>query len=563
METRACQNCKQDFVIEPDDFGFYEKVGVPAPTLCPRCRRIRRLAWVNDVTLYGRECFLCNKKFISIYEKGNAEQVLCPKCFFGNEFNPEKYGIDYDPNRPFLEQFFELFRSIPKLGVVNDDGIASINSLYNNDIGFSKNCTMCFVAWHMENCHYSLYINGAKDLCDVHGVNEPCELVYEGVIIDAVARSKYVYWCASSTECIFGYDLRGCTNCFMCFGLRNKQYYFKNQKYSKEEYEKILSSYALDTRTGSKKAKKEFQEFLQKYPRKFAEQRNSVNCTGTELVRAKNTKDANFAAFSQDSRYCHNGVTFKTCYDCAGGGETELAYECITPDHSYNSLVTIKSWKNRNVSYAIDCHSSEELLGCVGVKSGQYMILNKRYEAGGYHVLKDLIVAEMKNAGEWGEFFPSHYAPCAVNETRAIEQLGFSKEEGLAAGFRWQDNIQETRGKETVSQDLVPDAIAEVQEAITNEVLACVDCGRNYKISSAELVLYRKLQVPIPERCFFCRMQERENMRGGFDLLSRECDCKEEGHEHEGKCHIVFKTFFTEKEQRPIFCEACYLKMLD
>ena len=58
-------------------------------------------------------------------------------------------------------------------------------------------------------------------------------------------------------------------------------------------------------------------------------------------------------------------------------------------------------------------------------------------------------------------------------------------------------------------------------------------------------------------------MQERENMRGGFDLLSRECDCKEEGHEHEGKCHIVFKTFFTEKEQRPIFCEACYLKMLD
>ena len=422
---------------------------------------------------------------------------------------------------------------------------------------------MCFVAWHMENCHYSLYINGAKDLCDVHGVNEPCELVYEGVIIDAVARSKYVYWCASSTECIFGYDLRGCTNCFMCFGLRNKQYYFKNQKYSKEEYEKILSSYALDTRTGSKKAKKEFQEFLQKYPRKFAEQRNSVNCTGTELVRAKNTKDANFAAFSQDSRYCHNGVTFKTCYDCAGGGETELAYECITPDHSYNSLVTIKSWKNRNVSYAIDCHSSEELLGCVGVKSGQYMILNKRYEAGGYHVLKDLIVAEMKNAGEWGEFFPSHYAPCAVNETRAIEQLGFSKEEGLAAGFRWQDNIQETRGKETVSQDLVPDAIAEVQEAITNEVLACVDCGRNYKISSAELVLYRKLQVPIPERCFFCRMQERENMRGGFDLLSRECDCKEEGHEHEGKCHIVFKTFFTEKEQRPIFCEACYLKMLD
>ena len=33
-ETRVCQNCKKDFVIEPDDFLFYEKMKVPAPTFC-------------------------------------------------------------------------------------------------------------------------------------------------------------------------------------------------------------------------------------------------------------------------------------------------------------------------------------------------------------------------------------------------------------------------------------------------------------------------------------------------------------------------------------------------
>jgi hypothetical protein len=27
-ETRICQNCKKDFTIEPDDFGFYEKMKV-------------------------------------------------------------------------------------------------------------------------------------------------------------------------------------------------------------------------------------------------------------------------------------------------------------------------------------------------------------------------------------------------------------------------------------------------------------------------------------------------------------------------------------------------------
>ena len=39
-ETRNCQNCKKDFIIEPDDFSFYEKIKVPAPTFCPECRMV-------------------------------------------------------------------------------------------------------------------------------------------------------------------------------------------------------------------------------------------------------------------------------------------------------------------------------------------------------------------------------------------------------------------------------------------------------------------------------------------------------------------------------------------
>ena len=29
--VQACQNCKKDFLIEPNDFGFYEKIKVPLP----------------------------------------------------------------------------------------------------------------------------------------------------------------------------------------------------------------------------------------------------------------------------------------------------------------------------------------------------------------------------------------------------------------------------------------------------------------------------------------------------------------------------------------------------
>ncbi len=31
-QTKNCQNCKKDFIIEPEDFNFYEKIKVPAPT---------------------------------------------------------------------------------------------------------------------------------------------------------------------------------------------------------------------------------------------------------------------------------------------------------------------------------------------------------------------------------------------------------------------------------------------------------------------------------------------------------------------------------------------------
>jgi len=36
-ENRICQNCKSDFIIELEDFSFYEKMKVPAPTFCPYC----------------------------------------------------------------------------------------------------------------------------------------------------------------------------------------------------------------------------------------------------------------------------------------------------------------------------------------------------------------------------------------------------------------------------------------------------------------------------------------------------------------------------------------------
>lgn len=36
----SCQNCKTKFTIEPVDFEFYKKIGVPEPTFCLECREV-------------------------------------------------------------------------------------------------------------------------------------------------------------------------------------------------------------------------------------------------------------------------------------------------------------------------------------------------------------------------------------------------------------------------------------------------------------------------------------------------------------------------------------------
>ena len=54
-QTKSCQNCKSDFMIEPDDFGFYEKIHVPPPTFCSKCRFQRRLMFRNERSFYKRK----------------------------------------------------------------------------------------------------------------------------------------------------------------------------------------------------------------------------------------------------------------------------------------------------------------------------------------------------------------------------------------------------------------------------------------------------------------------------------------------------------------------------
>src|ERR1035437_118745 len=104
-ETKNCQNCKKDFIIEPDDFSFYEKIKVPAPTFCPECRMVRRLMFQNERSFYKRECDLCKKESIMVFPPDKKRLVYCEKCWWSDNWDAQTYGREIDFSKPFLVQF--------------------------------------------------------------------------------------------------------------------------------------------------------------------------------------------------------------------------------------------------------------------------------------------------------------------------------------------------------------------------------------------------------------------------------------------------------------------------
>lgn len=569
-EVKNCQNCKTEFRIETEDFAFYEKIRVPPPTFCPRCRRQRRMAWRNDFNFYSRTCDLCKKQIVSLYAPDKPFPVYCNKCWWSDAWDAKDYATDFDFSRPFFEQFVELQNRIPALALINDDGVGSVNCAYTNDFAFGRNCYMVIIAWKLEDTLYSCYVMKSKNVMDAMNSFENCELTYETISTQQCYHSTNIYYSFSVKDCHFCYDCRDSSDCFLSTGLRHKRFCIKNKQYSEEEYKRIVAEYRLDTHSGRERAQKEFREFIMGYPRRYANLKNCVASIGDDLVNTKNCQYVFNEQNAEDCKYCESNDTPKDSYDILIGGEMNQCYEALTPDQSYRNLFSFYSWKNMEVAYCDSCHSSKYLFGCVGLKKGEYCIFNKQYSKEEYEGLKARIIEHMKATGEWGEFFSARLSRFGYNETIAQTHYLLTRDEATEKGYAWRDALQLTTGKETIALSDLPDGIHDVPDSITNEILACGMCSRNYRIIPQELTFYRKMSLPIPRQCFLCRNAARLAFRNPFELWHRSCQCagtqsdnkvyqNQTPHTHAaGHCPNEFETSYAPDKQEIVYCEQCY-----
>ncbi len=554
--TKNCKTCKKDFLIRDEDLVFYEQVKSPIPEYCPDCRMARRLAFRNERTLYKRVCDLCKNDGVSLYPSGTVFPVYCHKCWWSDKWDPRDFAMDYAPSRPFLEQFQELQNKVPRIALLVID---SVRSDYTNNAGENKDCYLIFAAEKNEDCMYGRLIQHCKTCVDCAFLYDS-EYCYECTDSRNCFKCMYSEQCYSSSDLLFCYNMRDSQNCILCTNGRHMSNSILNKKYSKEEYEKkkkeILESYE-----SIEEAKKKFKELRDQSIVKYAFQTKCHNVTGdymyncydgVRLFDVSNSKNSSYLADAEDPIDCVdcNNIYYKSelCYDLMG------VLQSSKSKHSFYVM-----WCNE-VEYCDSCYHSNNLFGCIRLNKENYSILNKKYSKEEYEKLKSEIIESMKKDGSYGQFFPPALSPFGFNETLGKELFPMSRDEALARGFRWQEQNTGTFGKETMTEGTIPNTIEKINDEILKEILACNECGKNFKITQSELEFYRRMHLPIPHKDFECRHQNRMKKRNPRKLYPRSCICKVENHiDHQGRpCDKNFETSYSPDREEKVYCEKCY-----
>ena len=567
-QIKNCQKCKKDFVVEAEDFVFYEKMKVSAPTWCPDCRLQRRLSFRNERSFYKRICELCGKDGLSRFDPEKGIVNYCGECWWGDKWDPTIYGQDYDFSRPFFEQFGELVRKVPQQNLIVRYKTLT-NSNFTNMNHYLKNCYYIFNSDYNERCMYGEELEHCTDCLDVT-MGETTELAYESLNCIKCYEIYYSVDCESSHDIYFSKNLAGCSNCFGCINLRGQQYCIFNEKYSREDYLKKLAEINLGSRKIVEEQKEKALKFWLNHPNKYMHGVQNVVSDGDYVYNSKYTKKSFITTGAEHCKYCMWLIVKgnKECYDFTQFGENcERVYETLCSGGNINQVIgSINAVEGRQISYSMYCYNNNSnLFGCLSLKNSKYCILNKQYTKEEYEALVSKIIQHMKDMPYvdkkgrtyvYGDFFPTEISQFDYNETSAQEFFPLNKSEAEECGYSWQEP-KDRNYKITIEAKDLPDDIKDVPESITAEIISCEhdgnckeQCTTAFRITESEFKFYQAHNLPLPHLCPNCRHYQRVQRRNPNKFWHRKC--MKEG------CENEFETSYAPDRSEIVYCEKCY-----
>jgi hypothetical protein len=581
----TCANswCQTQFEVTISDREFLEKISpifngkkylVPEPTRCPNCRAQRRYAFRNERNLYKRKCDKTGKDIISVFSPDKQVIVYDNDVWYGDDWSGLDYGRDYDFNRPFFSQFADLLKVTPQ---VSRSAVQNQNCDFTNQSGWNKNCYLIFECDHNEDCQYSDNIYDSKTSFECYQVQKVTRC-YECIDCRNSYNLKYSQDCDNCSDSWFLKNCIGTKNSFACVNLRNKEYCFRNEQLSKEEYESRMAQLGLNHRGNIKREQEKFDQWAKQFPERYYHGFQNEDSTGDYLWNTQRCKNSYDLQHSQDCKYVVNSRYTRNCQDMTVFGSLEGA------DFSYevheigggarNVLFTDQAWMSvSNIYYSKLCiQNSSNLFGCISLKHQSYCILNKQYAEEDYNQLVPKIIEHMKSTpylsgreapnttpsggrgGEWGEFFPASLSPLGYNETVGINFMPMSQQQAEENGFNWSNyTAPNPHVEKSVPGEKLPDTIADIPDDILNWAIICQESGKPFRITPLELKFYRDQNLPVPGTHPNVSYLKRFKKRNPRQLWSRTCS----------QCQKSLQSTYEEGREETILCEQCYQQVVN
>lgn len=563
MENKTCELCGENFEVTDDDLAFLEKISpelggkkyiIDSPKLCHNCRQIRRYSWRNERNLYRRKCDLTGEDIISVYSPNKPFKVYGVSAFKSDKWDPMDYGIDFDLNKGFFEQYAEFIKTVPRQA---NNAVFNENCDYCNQTWHSKDSYMSFNLGYGERCFHaneSFYVKDCVDTFDIRN----CEYCYSVFDCDNCYNSRFLDHCKDCSESNFSHDCAGCQNVTLCTGLKNKQYYLRNEQLEKEDYLNKVKELNLNTRSGQEAAKQEFISLKELAIHKCDHNLKSEGCSGDYIIESKNCRNC-FNIFKSEECYRVANIddAGRDSRDMNFTAEMELCYEG-TSVAGYRNIFCVFIPYGENNYYCNFCENCKNCFACIGLNRKEYCILNKQYSKEEYESLFAKIIEKMKSSGEWGELFPSKMSVFAYNESVANDYHPKSKEEAEKIGAYWQDNDYETEfsGDYYSPHDDIQfynDNQEEINKLIGG-VIKCEKTGKPFKIMPQEFYFYLKNNIPVPTIHFRERYKEIFALRNPRKLYHRQCMNE--------RCNNEFETTYAPDRPEKVYCEECYQKAI-
>lgn len=414
MKLEKCKKCGFTFDITDEDNASYKKFDVPPPTHCPQCREQRRLSWRNESHLYRNKCARTGKEIISYISPDKPIKVYDFDLWMSDKWDARDYGMGFDFNRPFFEQFRKLLEKTPHIPLLIGE---CENCEYTNYSWCNKNCYMVLAADVNEDCFYSSHIWNCRDSSDCF-FSDGCELCYECVDCDKCYNTNFSKQCKSCTDCYYCDDCIGCNDCIGCINLRSQKNCIFNEHLTKEEFEKEKTELLKNPQ----KITEEYEKLRLKEPIKAIHMSKCENSLGNNLNNCKNCYMCFDLIENEDCRYVTYGIKSKDCMDLNGAPSCELLYECVACPSCYSTKFSSSCWVNSSyLDYCHLCRASEHCFGCISLYRAKNCILNKQYTKEEYEKLLPKIIEHMKKTNEYGEFFPASISPFNYEETEAMD----------------------------------------------------------------------------------------------------------------------------------------------